>query len=1252
VTELTAAIELHGRRSILTRPWLRVWLRDILASCLPRRSSRFLPPPGLAMQACLLRFVAVVISVSTVFGLSEDVRGDWPMWRGNANRSASTDEQLPAELSLTWSRQLPALKPAWPEDPRLQFDAQYEPVVLGGTIFVASSRSDSLTAIDTNTGTERWKFFAEGPVRLAPIATQGKVYFGSDDGCFYCLEAAKGELLWKIQAAPSERRAIGNERLVSVWPVRGGAVLVDDTIYFTVGVWPFEGTLLYSVDLKSATGNAVPRYTVVSLNDFAPQGHLASSNNKLFIPGGRANIHCRDLTTGKPVGLSYSAKGTTDHHVIASDKWMFHGGKIVDSSTRKMLAFTLNRPVISEGKVYFAEKGQAHAYDLKNTTTVEKKDRKGKIVKVEMPKPLWRFAERPVTTVHLKTANRLYAHHESKVFAIEIPSSGQKAAQSFEATVDGTPASMLASDGKLFVVTTEGSIYCFGTSEQPARQYTLAEPDLGPANKEWSGRVEDILAATGASGGYCLAMGLGTGQLVEELLRQSKLDVIAIDPDAKKVDAFRRRLDARGLYGTRVVALTGDPSTLQLPPYLASLVVSEDLAVAGVDGDSPNLRHVFHVLRPYGGTACFETTTGQHSVLAAVAAGRALPNAVARRAGRLTTVTREGALPGSADWTHEYGDPSNTLLSRDKLVKAPLGALWFGGPSSDGSLFYDRHEWGPSMAVVEGRMLIQGPEKFTAVDVYTGRILWQKKLPKGDSPGRRANWKPTGYHFVGLKDAIYLGLPDKCLRLDPRTGETLSEFTLPEKDDQWGRIRTWKDLLIVQVFHAVDGRGKEPAKLLAINRHNGEVVWTKQAEQAFPIVAIGGDRVFCVEGFLDSLYKGADKKRRGGNPTTNDVLFVRALDVNTGKEIWHRTTGRAPSWLAFSEKHDVLLASNKSGIDTWNAKDGEELWRKEASGQGFKGHPENYYGRVILWKDQVIDQRGPGRAYDVATGKTITRRHPLTGLEVPWEFTKIGHHCNYAIASEHLMTFRAADAGFCDLATGGTGRLVGFRSGCRNSLIPANGVLNAPNMAHGCSCSYSIFTSLALYHVPESSLWTYGAFQESSGPIDRIGINFGARGTRVDDRGTTWLNHPNVGGPSPKMSTQVGTSNPEWFQLHPSHVKGDGLRWVAASGVRGVTSIKVPLVIGKSKEATANRSFTIRMFFVSEKDATTGANVFNVKVQGQDVLKDFDVAREAGDNEKMVVREFRGIQADRELSVIFAPKNGKASICGLEIVAE
>jgi hypothetical protein len=428
------------------------------------------------------------------------------------------------------------------------------------------------------------------------------------------------------------------------------------------------------------------------------------------------------------------------------------------------------------------------------------------------------------------------------------------------------------------------------------------------------------------------------------------------------------------------------------------------------------------------------------------------------------------------------------------------------------------------------------------------------------------------------------------------------------------------------------------------------VVWTKETKEGFPMVAAGKNTVFVVEGDIVGLYKGDDKKRRAGIPVAKTKVKLSAFDVSKGTQKWTTTTTRVPSWIAYSDDYGMLVTTNRSGIDARYGSSGELKWSKNAVGQGFKGHPENYYGRVILRKNQVIDQRGPGTAYNIETGGSIQHTDPITGKEIAWEFTKEGHHCNYAIASEHLLTFRAADAGFCDLESGGTGRLVGFRSGCRNSLIPANGVLNAPNMAYGCVCGYSIFTSLALYHVPESNLWTYGAIPKSSGAIDRIGINFGAPGDRRADNGTMWLNYPNVGGPSPKIAVKVATDKPETFQRHPAQIKGEGLRWVAASGLKGATSVNVPLVIGAAKTKTSERRFTVRLYFVSDTDPSDSA--FDIALQGKSVLEGFDISKEAGEAGKMIVREFRGVLADRELLVEFTPKKGKASICGVEVVAE
>ncbi|MFH1920912.1 MAG: PQQ-binding-like beta-propeller repeat protein, partial [Planctomycetota bacterium] len=128
------------------------------------------------------KWTAAACSVAILLTSFPAGAADWPTWRHDAGRSAASPEQLPEALNLEWRRDNRPLVPAWPEDPRVHFAAGYEPIVAGGTMFVASSQNDSVTALDTQTGDERWRFYAGGPVRFAPVADDGRVYFGADDG--------------------------------------------------------------------------------------------------------------------------------------------------------------------------------------------------------------------------------------------------------------------------------------------------------------------------------------------------------------------------------------------------------------------------------------------------------------------------------------------------------------------------------------------------------------------------------------------------------------------------------------------------------------------------------------------------------------------------------------------------------------------------------------------------------------------------------------------------------------------------------------------------------------------------------------------------------------------------------------------------------------------------------------------------------------------------------------------------------------
>src|SRR5262249_17406846 len=215
------------------------------------------------------------------------------------------------------------------------------------------------------------------------------------------------------------------------------------------------------------------------------------------------------------------------------------------------------------------------------------------------------------------------------------------------------------------------------------------------------------------------------GRLAVELVRHSKLHLIAIDPDAKKVQAARAQFIAAGLHGERLAVHTGTPETLSLPPYLASLIVCTELPTAGTVEDT--LKKLYPSVRTYGGTCCFPAPTNKLRALAVEKFSQGLAQAKWSAADDLVLLKREGALPGAANWTHEHADESNTRVSKDQLVKAPLGVLWFGGPSHDAIL--PRHGHGPQPQVIDGRLIIEGVDLIRAMDIYTGRLLWETRLP-------------------------------------------------------------------------------------------------------------------------------------------------------------------------------------------------------------------------------------------------------------------------------------------------------------------------------------------------------------------------------------------------------------------------------------------------------------------------------------------------------------------------------------------
>ena len=220
---------------------------------------------------------------------------DWPTWRGDAARSAVTAERLPSALTLHWKLHLPTPRPAWPDEQgKVRFDASYEPVVAGDT---CSCRRWSTTAwplIDSRTARLVWRFYADGPVRFAPVVHGDRVLFVSDDGYLYCVTADRGSLV--VEAAWRSRhesgKLLGNDRLISMWPARGAPVVCGETVYWAAGIWPFMGVFVHAVDIGYGTTGVDQQRQRLELHRPATQQSGVCRDRPARIPDGQRDSTC------------------------------------------------------------------------------------------------------------------------------------------------------------------------------------------------------------------------------------------------------------------------------------------------------------------------------------------------------------------------------------------------------------------------------------------------------------------------------------------------------------------------------------------------------------------------------------------------------------------------------------------------------------------------------------------------------------------------------------------------------------------------------------------------------------------------------------------------------------------------------------------------------------------------------------------------------------------------------------------------
>jgi len=1046
---------------------------------------------------------------------------DWPMWRCDVARSGATSEKLPDEIHLQWSREMPVAKVAWPNEPRLQFDAVNEPVVVGKMLFVGSSYDGSLRAFDTETGDAKWTFYTEGPIRCAPVAWNDKVAVGSDDGYLYCLNADTGKEVWKVRGAPVKRpdyRQLGNARLISSWPVRGGAVLKDGTIFFGAGIWPSMGVFINAVDAETgkvkwqnSEVNYIEQVRIdhnnLSEAGLSPQGYFLFADGKLQVPNGRSMPAGFNPVTGKLVQYVQGYRNG-DSRVTAGGKFLFVGETgVVNSedgrevgdrwksagkeapkawSTPKRDLFEgpfwgykfmpgLDyRTVFDNGLSYGMQGEYLHAYNLNKTKTslYDKKvgERTYHPAKWEAEK-LWdRFyvegKKGATSKCAIKAGDRLYTHVNKSLVAIELAKDEKtKPKLAWKKELDDIPASLIAADGKLFVTLSNGQLLCFGEKPTSVKKHSFPNVKLAKRNSASSEQVSHILEQSKVNDGYAVVLGFEQPEFVEELLARSKLKLIVVEKDRSKVNALRQRLADLNLYGSRVELFVGDPETFQFPSYLASLMIHQSAGDAKPMSEA-TLSHLYKALRPYGGTLWLQDASKQVDQLKQKIARQKLAAAKLTQESESLLIKKVGPLPGSADWTHEGGDAGRTYFSRDDLVKAPLGILWYGDGPDHG--FYKHKDYGRGVKphVAGGRMFAFDDirQLLSGVDAYTGRLLWN------------FNTGTPFVRYVSLPDGVFVGRNLQCDLLNPATGKIEKTYhcLLDKKPgDVWGvvDVRVTPSHLFVALGKDLPPGHSHPAiesglwdceSLIAFDRKSGKQLWAKYPQHRYNIhaIAVGGGLVFATDSMAPLE---ADKLKRRGSLPDDLPSITYAFNATTGEKQWgyaanydfKAMTGRGPlairpydDWVSFSQEKQIVLLGKLYQAIAIDAKSGKKLWENRAGLQP-----------IIMREETFINQAG--NRYDLVTGEMVNKSRL---------FTRSGG-CNYTVGNKHLLFLRNKCASYVDIESKKEYSLRNLRSGCSNSLVAADGLLNVPCFSSGCVCNYPLQTSFAMKHMPESKKW-------------------------------------------------------------------------------------------------------------------------------------------------------------------------------------
>jgi outer membrane protein assembly factor BamB len=575
--------------------------------------------------------------------------------------------------------------------------------------------------------------------------------------------------------------------------------------------------------------------------------------------------------------------------------------------------------------------------------------------------------------------------------------------------------------------------------------------------------VRALVRASGVKGGLVAVIGCGDPALLADLRKAGPYLVHGLDSDPGKVAAARDYLRRKELYGS----VTASRLRGARLPYVDRLV--NMIVTAGQTPIAPE--EMNRALAPGG--------------------------VIADIRGPEVEITRKKWPAELDEWTHFLHDASNNAVSSDREVSPLRGLRWTCGPR-----FARSHEHFASlsaMVTAGGRVfsiIDEGPIssvylpprwRLVARDAFSGVLLWKKPIADWESHlrGFRSGPPEIGRLLVARGDRVYvsLGYGQPVSVLDAATGKQLATLAGTEGARE---LLLAGGALYVLADDMTAARHEERKKWIERISPTLEI-WYRFPRK--PIAMYGTQRIVAVEaGTGKLLWKRQFEAPGEVMPTTmavdggraclQTVSHVVCLDASAGKELW-RSPRAVPtsrfSWSAPSlVLHDgVVLTIDRMAKDNegksppqrgskwlissggWEIKkdmelvafslgDGKELWRAPYM-ENYNVPQDIFVIGGVVWVGNV--RRGVDTGFtqgrDLKTGKVVATIPPQKG----W-----GHHrCYRNKATVRWILMGRGGTQFVDPRGGATRHSSWVRGGCQYGIMPANGLIYAPQ--HSCACS-------------------------------------------------------------------------------------------------------------------------------------------------------------------------------------------------------